>query len=50
MLLLILLVVLILAFGGGVYGHSTYGYRGWSPFGIIIVILVILFFMGRIRF
>jgi hypothetical protein len=48
MLLIILLVVLVLSLGGGVWGHSSVGYAGWSPFGLILLVLVVLFFMGRL--
>jgi hypothetical protein len=48
MLLMILLVVLVIAVLGGGYGHSRVGYVGWSPAGIILVILAVLFFTGHI--
>lgn len=47
MLLTILLVVFVLALVGGGFGHSRYGYVGWSPAGIILVVLVLLFFTGH---
>jgi hypothetical protein len=48
MLFIILLVLLVLALGGGGWGHSRYGYAGWSPAGIIVVILLVMFFTGRL--
>jgi len=48
MLFIILLVVLVLALGGGGWGHSRYGYAGWSPAGLIVIILLVLFFTGRL--
>ena len=39
--------MLISVIGGGV-GHSHFGYVGWSPAGIVLVILAILFFTGRL--
>ena len=48
MLLVILLVVLVLSLGGGAWGHSRVGYVGWSPFGIILIVLALLFFTGRL--
>ena len=48
MLLTILVVVLVLSLLGGGIGHSRVGYAGWSPAGIIVVVLVVLFFMGRL--
>lgn len=49
MLLTILLVVLVLALVGGGFGHSRYGYAGWSPAGIIVVILLVMFFTGHLN-
>jgi len=48
MLLIILVVVLALALGGGGWGHSRYGYAGWSPAGIILLVLVVLYFSGHL--
>jgi len=47
MLMTILLVVLVLALLGGAVGHSRYGYAGWSPAGIVVVILLIWFLTGN---
>jgi hypothetical protein len=49
MLLTILVVVLVLAVVGGGYGHSRIGYVGWSPVGIILVILLVLFLTGHLH-
>jgi hypothetical protein len=49
MLLTILLVVLVLALVGGGFGYSRYGYAGWSPAGIIVVILLVMFFTGHLH-
>jgi len=48
-MLIILLVVLVLAIGGGSWGHSRYGYAGWSPAGIILLVLAVLWFGGRLH-
>ncbi len=47
MLTLIIVVLLVLAFAGGGVGHSRYGAAGWSPAGILLVILAILLLTGR---
>ena len=47
-MMLILLVLLALALLGGGLGHSRAGYAGWSPAGIILVIVVILALTGRL--
>jgi hypothetical protein len=45
--LLIILLVLSAAFGG--WGHTRrYGYRGWSPLGIVVVILLVLWATGNL--
>jgi hypothetical protein len=49
MLTILLIVLLILALGGGTWGYSRYGYAGWSPAGIIVVILVLLWLTGRLH-
>ncbi len=48
MLLIILVVLLVLALGGGGYGHSRVGYAGWSPAGLILLVLVGLWLTGRL--
>src|SRR5437870_4962555 len=48
MLLILLLVVLVLALGGGGWGYRRYGYWGWSPAGVILVVLLVLFLTGNI--
>ena len=50
MLLTILLVLLAFAVFGGTYGYSRYGYWGWSPAGVILLVLVVLWFTGHMRF
>jgi hypothetical protein len=48
MVLIILIVLLALAIGGGGWGHTRYGYAGWSPAGIILLVLVVLYFTGHL--
>ena len=48
MLLIVLIVVLVLALGGGGWGHSRYGYAGWSPAGIVLLVLLVLYFTGHL--
>lgn len=49
MFLIILCVLLVLALGGGGWGHSRYGYAGWSPAGIIILVLVVMWLTGHLH-
>lgn len=51
MLLLILLLVVLglLSIGGGV-GYSRFGILGFSPAGIVLIVLIILYATGRIHF
>jgi hypothetical protein len=49
MLTILLIVLLVVALGGGCWGYSRYGYVGWSPAGLIVVLLVILWLTGYLR-
>jgi uncharacterized protein DUF3309 len=49
MLTILLIVLLLVAIGGGSWGHSRYGYAGWSPAGIIILVLLLLWFTGGLH-
>jgi hypothetical protein len=49
MLLMLLIVFLVLALAGGGWGHSRYGYAGWSPAGILVLLLVVLWLTGNLR-
>lgn len=45
--LLIVLLVVAAAFGG--WGHTRdWGVRGWSPLGIIVAIIVLLWLTGNL--
>jgi len=46
MLTILLIVALLLALGGGGWGHSRYGYVSWSPAGVILIILLVMLFTG----
>lgn len=48
MLLIIFIVLLVISLGGGVWGHSRYGATGWSPAGLILLVLVIMWVTGRL--
>ena len=49
MLLTILLVVLVISLVGGGIGYSKFGLAGWSPAGIILLVLVVLLLTGNLR-
>lgn len=49
MLAIILVVFLALAIGGGGWGHSRYGAAGWSPAGLILVVLAVLWLTGNLH-
>jgi hypothetical protein len=49
MLLMLLIILLALSVGGGGWGHSRYGYAGWSPAGLILVLLLVLWFTGNLH-
>jgi len=44
--LLIILLVLSAVFGG--WGHRRWGYTGWSPLGIVLVLLLLLWLTGNL--
>ncbi len=48
MLLIICIVLLVMSLGGGVWGHSRYGAAGWSPAGVILLVLVVMWLSGRL--
>jgi hypothetical protein len=47
-MLLIFIVLLVLALGGGGWGYSRYGYAGWSPAGLIVLLLIVFWLTGRL--
>ncbi|MGA2449088.1 MAG: DUF3309 family protein [Polyangiaceae bacterium] len=49
MLMVILVVFLLFALAGGVWAHSSYGYAGWSPAGLILLVLAVLWFTGNLH-
>ena len=46
----ILIVLLVLSLLGGGWGYSRYGYAAVSPLGILLVLFLILYFTGHVRF
>ncbi len=46
---ILLIVLLLLAVGGGTWGHSRYGAAGWSPAGLIVLVLIVLWLTGNLR-
>ena len=46
-MLTILFILLVLALVGGGFGHSRFGYAGWSPAGLIVVVVLVLLFTGH---
>ena len=51
MLLTLLVIVLLLALLGGGYGSRRgWGYYGWSPVGLLILIILILALTGNLSF
>lgn len=45
-MLTILLILLVLALVGGGLGHARYGYAGWSPAGLILIVVLVMFLTG----
>lgn len=44
----LLIVLIIVALIGGGLGHERFGVAGWSPVGIILVVVLVLFLSGRL--
>ncbi len=49
MLLVILAVLLVLAIAGGGWGHSRFGYVGWSPAAVLLLVCLALLVTGQLR-
>lgn len=47
-MLTLLVILLILAMFGGGFGHSRWGYAGWSPAAVIALVLLLMLLMGRL--
>ncbi len=50
MLFTILIVLLVLSLLDAGWGYSRYGYAAVSPLGILLVLFLILYFTGHVRF
>lgn len=48
MLTIILIVLLVMALGGGGWGYSRYGAVGFSPLAVVLLVLALLYFTGRL--
>ena len=49
MLTILLILLVILAIGGGAWGYSRFGYAGWSPLGLLLLVVLLLWFTGNLR-
>jgi len=47
-LIFLFMILLALAIGGGEWGSKRYGYLGWSPAAVILVVAVVLVITGQI--
>lgn len=48
-MLTLIIILLVLALIGGGIGHSRFGYVGWSPAGILVVILLLMLVTGNLH-
>ncbi len=46
-MLTILVILLVIALLGGGFGHARYGYVGWSPAGIVLLVLLLWLITGH---
>ena len=44
----LLIILLVLALAGGGWGHDRYGYAGYSPAGVVLVVLLLLWLLGKL--
>lgn len=49
MLIAILLILPVFATMGAGWGHSRFGFVGWSPVGIILLVLLIMYLTGHLH-
>ena len=49
MLWTIVIVLLLVSLAGGGLGYSRYGYGGFSPLAVILIVGVILYYTGHLR-
>jgi hypothetical protein len=49
MLTLILIVLLLSALVGGGFGHARFGYVGWSPAALLLLVLCLFYFTGNLH-
>ena len=49
MLLALILVLVVLSLAGGGWGYSRYGYVGFSPMGLILVVVLCLWLTGNLH-
>jgi hypothetical protein len=51
LLLILLIVLLIVGGGGGWYGYNRWGYGpGFGIFGLVLIIILIVYLLGGVRF
>ncbi len=48
-LTIFLIVLIVLALGGGGWGHSRGAYWGWSPLAILLLVAAVLYFTGHLH-
>lgn len=49
MLVIVLVVLFLLAIGGGAWGRTRFGGASWSPAIIIAIAALVLYFTGHLR-
>jgi hypothetical protein len=49
MLTILFIVLLIAALAGGGWGYSRYGWAGFSPAGLLLVIFLVLILTGGVH-
>jgi hypothetical protein len=49
LIMLLFFILVVLAFGGGSWGFSRFGWVSMSPAAVVFLVLAILYFTGCLR-
>ena len=49
MLFIVLMVLMVVALGGGGWGLPRFGYASWSPLGPIVVVAFVFWLTGSLQ-
>jgi hypothetical protein len=47
--LIVLLIIVALSIAAGGFGQPRFGYWGWSPLGLVFLVLILLWLTGHLH-